>query len=152
MRASIVKKRTLLLAGLFWMLTATQGVSSAPPPLPNPVLNFLRPEFYQANGKQWTRYRYNVENLADYPNELFAPAPDLPPCGTNTKSSRTWVDIYDSTGKRLYGFCALADHDGLGQLWFGMETDIVPPSWVYIELTDRKTGTKYKSNLAETTG
>ncbi|MDQ1557256.1 MAG: hypothetical protein QOD32_316, partial [Pyrinomonadaceae bacterium] len=25
------------------------------------------------------------------------------------------------------------------------------PSWVYIELTDRKTNTKYKSSLAETT-
>jgi len=29
--------------------------------------------------------------------------------------------------------------------------DEVPPSWVYIEMTDRKTNTKYKSNLAETT-
>jgi hypothetical protein len=27
----------------------------------------------------------------------------------------------------------------------------VPPSWVYIEMKDRKTNTKYKSNLAETT-
>jgi len=28
---------------------------------------------------------------------------------------------------------------------------VVPPSWVYIELNDRQTNTKYKSNLAETT-
>ena len=26
----------------------------------------------------------------------------------------------------------------------------IPPSWVYIELNDRQTNTKYKSNLADT--
>ena len=32
-----------------------------------------------------------------------------------------------------------------------MDQESLPPSWVYIELNDRKTNTKYKSNLAETT-
>ncbi|MBC7910978.1 MAG: hypothetical protein H7Y30_10790 [Pyrinomonadaceae bacterium] len=82
---------------------------------------------------------------------MFAAAPELPPCGSNTKSARTWVDIYDSSGKRLYGFCALANRDGLDKLWFALEKDVIPPSWVYIEMNDRKTNTKYKSNLAETT-
>lgn len=130
---------------------AMKRVSTATPPLPNPVLAFLGPEFYEANGKQWTRYRYAVYNSSDYPNELFAAAPELPPCGKNTSAARTWVDLYDQSGKRLYGFCALANSNGLGEIWFALETDVIPPSWIYIEMNDRKTNTKYKSNLAETT-
>ncbi|HEX8708277.1 MAG TPA: hypothetical protein VF723_08550 [Pyrinomonadaceae bacterium] len=151
MRASIGRKAGLFLASLVLMGLAADTVSMARPPLPNPVLVFVGQEFYSASGKQWTRYRYTVENLAVYPNELFAAAPNLPPCGQNTKSARTWVDIYDQNGKRLYGFCALGNHDGLGKLWFALESNAIPPSYVYIELNDRQTATKYKSNLAETT-
>ena len=82
---------------------------------------------------------------------MFAAAPELPPCGKNLKSSRSWVDIYDQSGKRLYGFCALKDHNGLNDIWFALEVDATPPSYVYIEINDRKTNTKYKSNLAEST-
>ncbi|HWT00429.1 MAG TPA: hypothetical protein VN256_09290 [Pyrinomonadaceae bacterium] len=121
------------------------------PTLPNPVLSMKGYEAYEAGGKQFIRYRYAVENYAAYPDEMFAPAPDLPPCGTNKESSRTWVEIYQQDGKRLYGFCALGKSAGLNDLWFPLEPDALPPSWVYIELTDRKTNTKYKSNLAETT-
>ena len=39
---------------------------------------------------------------------------------------------------------------GQDGIWFALEKDVIPPSWVYIELSDRKTGTKYRSNLAET--
>ena len=119
--------------------------------LPNPILYLTGYELYEAGGKQWRRYQYAVENFAAYPDEMFAPAPDLPPCGKNTKSSRTWVDIYQQDGKRLYGFCAFGKSKDLNSLWFSLEPDALPPSWVYVELTDRKTNTKYKSNLAETT-
>ena len=151
MRLSFRKNLLALLACLVLTTLATDGASTASPAPPNPVLVFMGQEFYEANGKQWTRYKYSVFNLAEYPNELFAPAPELPPCGTNTKASRTWVDIYDERGKRLYGFCALGNRDNLGKLWFALETDVIPPSWIYIEMNDRKTNTKYKSNMAETT-
>lgn len=151
MRLSFGKKLLTLLATLFLMPLATDRVSTAPPAPPNPVLQYMGYEFYQANGKEWKRYKYAVFNRDEYPNEMFAAAPELPPCGKNIKSSRTWVDIYDQGGTRLYGFCALGNHDGLGGLWFSLEPDKLPPSWIYIELNDRKTNTKYKSNLAETT-
>jgi hypothetical protein len=61
------------------------------------------------------------------------------------------VDFFDSTGKRLYGFCALGKPADLGLLWFAVEEGVIPPSYVYIELNDRQTNTKYKSNLADTT-
>lgn len=146
----IAKKVAVLLASLVLMALVTNSDSTAQRQLPNPVLVFTGMEFYQANGKQWARYKYRIDNASDYPNELFAAAPELPPCGKNTKAARTWVDIYEQNGKRLNGFCAL-NRDGLGQLWFAQESDAIPPSWIYVEMNDRKTNTKYKSNLAETT-
>jgi hypothetical protein len=153
MRSSIGEKTTALLASLLLLACTTSNAASpvmSSPPLPNPVLVLTGMQFFQANGKQWTRYQYTVDNFNAYPNDLFAAAPALPPCGLNKKSARTWVDFYSQNGKRLYGFCALGNHDGLRQLWFAMESDVVPPSWVYIEMNDRQTNTKYKSNLAET--
>lgn|SRR5205085_1556831 len=120
-------------------------------PIPKPVLYMTQQEHYTANGKNWVRYRYDVLNKASYPAEMFAAAPNLPACGSNTNSSRTWVDFFDSTGHRIYGFCALSKPDDLGKIWFAMEEGVIPPSYVYIELNDRQTNTKYKSNLADTT-
>jgi len=120
-------------------------------PLPNPVLYLMNEEPYSAGGKNWIRRRYDVANKSSYPAEMFAAAPGLPPCGNNTNSSRTWVDFFDSTGKRLYGFCALGKPEDLGKIWVSFEEGTIPPSYVYIELNDRQTNTKYKSNLADTT-
>lgn len=133
-------------------LTVQAGVAAAPTPaLPNPVLAFLGQEQYEAGGKKMTRYHFEVANKDEFPAELFAAAPDLPPCGNNRRGSRTWVDFYDQSGKKLQEFCALAKPEDLGHIWFALERDEVPPSWVYIEMLDRRTNTKYKSNLAETT-
>ncbi len=147
-------KRTfsLLLATL--LLTAMAGTTTShatPPPLPNPVLYLMGTEVFTTGGKTFIRYRYDVLNRDAYPNDLFAAAPGLPPCGKNTNSSRTWVDIFDQRGKRLYGFCAFSKSSDLGSIWFAFEESEVPPSYIYIELNDRQTNTKYKSNLAETT-
>jgi hypothetical protein len=120
-------------------------------PPPNPVLYLMSEEPYSAGGKNWIRKRYDVANKSSYPAEMFAAAPGLPACGSNTNSSRTWVDFFDSTGKRLYGFCALGKPEDLGKIWVSFEEGTIPPSYVYIELNDRQTNTKYKSNLADTT-
>lgn len=119
--------------------------------LPNPVLYLTGTEAFSQGGKDYIRFKYDVDNKDAYPADLFAPAPGLPPCGMNKNSSRTWVDILDQRGKRLYGFCALGKPADLNGIWFSVPADEVPPSWVYIELNDRQTNTKYKSNLAETT-
>lgn len=149
MRDSI-KTLLLLLGAIAVLLPATRPVVSAPTALPNPVLFLTSVEVHDSGGKHFTRYNYDVANKGDYPAELFAAAPSLPPCGKNTKASRTWVDFYDQSGKRIYGFCALAKPADLGSIWFALEDGTLPPSYVYIEMTDRQTNTKYKSNLAET--
>ena len=146
----LIRDNSVLTVVAFTFVLAMQTVAAAPPP-PNPVLVFMGAESVEIGGKQMTRYHFEVANKSEYPADLFAPAPDLPACGSNKNSARTWVDIYDQSGKRLNGFCALGKPDDLTKLWFALESGAVPPSWVYIELHDRKTGTKYKSNLAETT-
>jgi hypothetical protein len=142
----LVNSLGTLATGLLVALSV--GPAHAAPP--NPVLYLIGTERYSAGGKNWVRHRYDVLNKDQYPAEMFAPAPALPPCGTNTNSSRSWVDFFDSHGKRLYGFCALGSPANLGKIWFASEDGTVPPSHVYIEIHDRQTHTKYKSNLADT--
>lgn len=142
--------RTLLgVLPVLVLLFLTEGSAGAQV-LPNPVLYLTGTEISQTGGKRFVRYRYDVFNKDAYPADFFAASPNLPPCGTNTKAARTWVDFYDQNGKRLNGFCALAKPADLNGIWFALEEGPLPPSWVYIELNDRKTNTKYKSNLAET--
>src|ERR1051325_10385260 len=99
MRFSAGRKLSALFASLLFIMLAAGGVSSARPPasfiLPNPVLVLAGQNVFETGGKQFTRYNYYVDNFADFPNELFAASPDLPPCGKNTKASRTWIDFYD---------------------------------------------------------
>ena len=154
MRLGTLRLVRTCLACLALACLAGHTASTASPPrraLPNPVLYLKLLESYQAGGKNLIRYRFGVMNSDAYPADMFAAAPNLPPCGQNTKSSRTWVDIYEQSGKRLYGFCAFSKPDDLNSIWFALEETAVPPSYVYIELNDRATNTKYKSNLAETT-
>jgi hypothetical protein len=132
------------------MQSATAEVTPANATPPKPVLYLMRTEPFSTGGKNFIRYRYDVANKSEYPAEMFAAAPSLPPCGSNTNASRTWVDFFDSTGKRIYGFCALSKPADLGLLWIAFEEGVIPPSYVYIELNDRQTNTKYKSNLADT--
>ena len=144
-------KITMLLASLV-LTMMVGGVKShaTAPVLPNPVLYLTSTEFYSAGGKAFIRYKFDVLNKDAYPAEMFAAAPGLPPCGANTSSSRSWVDFFDSRGKRLYGFCALSKPGDLDKIWFAVEENVVPPSYVYIEIKDRQTQTTYKSNLADT--
>lgn len=148
----ISRKRSRLLLFVPTLIVCSFAIQTgaSAPIVPNPILYLTSTEAFQQGGKHFIRYRYDVFNKADYPAELFAAAPSLPPCGLNTKSSRTWVDFFDSRGKRLFGFCALAKPADLNQIWFALEEGVVPPSYVYIEMNDRQTNTKYKSNLAET--
>src|SRR6267142_4965564 len=144
----LTKTISMFFASLMLMMLASNVRSHAtavtPNPtlvLPNPVLYLTSTEFFSAGGKDFIRYKYDVFNKDAYPADLFAAAPALPPCGRNTKSSRTWVDFFDSRGKRLYGFCALGKSDDLTGIWFALESDVVPPSYIYIEMNDRQTNT-----------
>src|ERR1041384_1302877 len=78
------KLLTMFLASLMLTMLASQKVSPAPPVLPNPILYLTATEPYTANGRNWIRYSYDVLNKDEYPADMFAAAPALPPCGKNT--------------------------------------------------------------------
>ena len=134
-------------------ILAPDTTSQCYPELPTPQLSITGTEDYTgSDGNAYTRYRMTVANRADFPDELFAPAPDLPPCGLNSNASRTWVDIYTGDDVRLYGFCALSDSDGLDGIWFAVPRGQPPPDCVYITLNDRRCDQTYKSNCVSTSG
>jgi hypothetical protein len=147
---SFTRNKTILWVVTFTFVLAIRSTAAAPA-LPNPILIFTGQEEAVINGKAVIRYHFNVFNKEEYPADFFAASPRLPPCGTNTKAARTWVDLYDQNGRRLNGFCALGKLSDLGTIYFSLDPNELPPSWIYVEFTDRQTNTKYKSNLAETT-
>ena len=143
-----LRSKLLFGAGLFLSIAVAPTAAQA---LPNPILYMTGNEVYTVNGTTFIRYQYDVLNKDQYPADMFAAAPGLPPCGSNTNSSRTWVDFFDSRNNRLYGFCALGSPNNLGSIWFALPEGQIPPSYVYIRMTDRQTNTTLQSNLADTT-
>ena len=123
-----------------------------PTNLPDPTIQIMGSEDYEANGKAWTRYRVSVTNRAQYPDAMFVAAPDLPACGLNTNASRTWVDLHDGDGNYLYGFCALGSADSLDNLWFAMPRGTPPPDCVQVTLKDRRCNEEYESNCEPIVG
>jgi hypothetical protein len=129
----------------------------AQPRLPAPQMVITGTEIYTASGQTFRRYRFDVTNKALYPAAMFAASPNLPPCGNNHNSSRTWVDFFEgasagaATGRRIYGFCALGSPANLGQIWFALPHAQMPPASVTIVMTDRQTNTQYRSNAVSLT-
>jgi len=117
------------------------------PDLPDPGLISAGWEDYTVGGQTYTRYWLSVANWQEFPDTLFEPAPDLPPCGQNPNASRTWVDIYQEDDTRLNRFCALSSAEDLTGIWFSLPKGTTPPDCVYITVTDRRCDIEYTSNL-----
>ena len=146
----IARTAAMAAAAALALAATADGTAQPTSRLPMPVLYLTTVEPFTTRAGAFMRYRYDVLNKADYPAEMFAPAPSLPPCGNNANSARTWVDLFEGGGRRLYGFCALGGPEDLGSLWFALPEGQIPPSYVYIELIDRQADRRYRSNLADT--
>jgi hypothetical protein len=145
---AMIRLNSLKLCVAIGALAAGAGSAGAQP---NPILYLTSVEPYTVNGQNFMRYNYDVFNKDQYPAAMFAPAPNLPPCGNNANASRSWVDFFENrTNRRLYGFCALGNSSNLGRIWFALPEGQLPPSYIYIKITDRQTNTVYQSNLADT--
>lgn len=120
------------------------------PDLPAPQLVMECVEEVDINGNLSNRYNLGVSNWPEFPDSLFVPAPDLPPCGANDEASRSWVYIYDQDDNRVYSFCDLADAGGLDNIWFGVPDFETAPDSVYITITDRRCEIDYTSNMVAT--
>lgn len=118
----------------------------------NPELLFTKKENSNVRGQNFTRFFLSVKNWELFSNDLFTPAPTLPPCGLNKNASRTWVDIFNENGKRLNGFCGLYSNESLKGLWFSIAENQTLPKNAYIALTDREKNKTYTSNVVNLTG
>lgn len=138
-----------LFACLF--LACLAAPASAQQTLPTPRLHALGHEHYSTAFGKFVRYRFDVLNYEAFAPDLFVASPALPPCGRNTNSARSWVDFFNSAGPRIYGFCAITSPAGLNSLWFAVPEGTAPPTGVYIELIDRLTNRRARSNTVAPT-
>ena len=124
--------------------------SAAAPVLPNPVLYFLGQEYVTINGKQITRYHFDVLNK-DHIRMTCLPRRLIFRLAAPTRRRRARGSTLRSEWQAIEWLLRARQVGGPEWIWFALETDVIPPSWIYIEINDRKTNTKYKSNLADTT-
>ena len=83
---------------------------------------------FGVGGTTYERFLLDVENHSEYPQALFDAAPNLPPCGTNANSSRTWVYIHNAAADSyVYSFCALGVPANLNAIWFARPRGPHPP-------------------------
>ncbi len=111
------------------------------PNLPAPVLE-LQGTVVE-NG--YATFELDVPNYAQFPDALFAQAPDLAACGLNTSASRTYVDIFDGAGNRLFGFCSLGAAADMNGIYFATPVAQYPAE-AYIVIHDRRCNISYTSN------
>jgi hypothetical protein len=114
------------------------------------ILKTLQPRLAMKNTEVkngFTYYNLTVTNWQKFSPSLFAAAPDLPPCGLNNNSSRTWVEIYNGeTNARIYGFCAFSNPEDMTKMWFAVPQGSPAPKSVYVVLHDRRANRNYRSN------
>lgn len=117
--------------------------------IPSPRIRYVGSEEFSTDAGMFTRYKITVENYADYNSSLFFSAPDLPACGSNTASSRTWVSIFNQVGAYIYGYCAQTSPGDLADMSFSIHQSETPPSSVFIRINDRRCGAEPRSNDIE---
>lgn len=117
------------------------------PALPKPELQYLGPRRLMLRGLALVRHVFAVANWQAYDKALFAPAPDLPPCGQNANAARTWVDLLDgATGAQIFNHCAFTGPENLQGISHSFGRDGAPPAKVALRMTDRKTGRRVTSD------
>ena len=115
------------------------------PPLPTPRVAFVA----KAVEPGFIRYTFSVTNHSMFSNVFFTPSPNLPPCGLNVNSSRTWLDIFNGNGGAyIYGYCALTSSAEMTKLTFAVPKASPQPKSFFITLEDRLCHVTKKSNTA----
>lgn len=115
------------------------------PPLPTPRVAFVS----KAVEPGFIRYTFSVTDYASFNNVFFTPSPNLPACGLNVNSSRTWLDIFNSNGGAyIYGYCALTSNVEMKKLTFAVPKASPQPKAFNITLEDRLCHVTKKSNIA----
>jgi len=137
----------LTIAAIF--LLTVSAVVTVGQEMPKPELRFVRVEDHTTNGNRVRTYTIEITNSSEFSDELFAASPDLPPCGKNENSSRTWINIYGNGGKRIYGWCGIHSNSELSLLKFNVFADATPPTEFFVDFVDRRKGKIVESNKVD---
>ncbi len=116
------------------------------PVMQNPIIGLTKKETFTIRGKNFHRIHISIQNWNAYSDALFRASSGLPPCGKNINASRTWLEIFDNKGKRLYGYCAFNTNKSLQNFSFAVPSSKPIPATCYVVLWDRKVNKKYTSN------
>lgn len=114
--------------------------------LPSPEIRLVGVADVVSNGYALKAYEIEVVNRAEFPNELFLETNVLPPCGKNASPSRTWINIFNERGARLYGWCVIKDNGELASLRFAIDVRRPQPKRISLEVVDRFEGIAARSN------
>lgn len=104
-----------------------------------PVIEASLPSIRTVRGRDFQHVDIEVTNWELFSDEMFAPAPDLPPCGANTNASRTWVSVHDADNDhRLNSFCGFRRAEDLSSsVWFSRAVGTDLPKNVELRIHDR---------------
>ena len=148
---------SLAFLGLFLLPACSRDLtreeSSPTTPRTDPCGSLLQTPRLQVLGRHSLNgvdnYKLSVANWRDFPESLFVPSPQLPPCGLNAQASRTWVEIFVVPGHtRVYGYCSLDAPSALVNTMYAPIPSRSPVTGVFIEMTDRLCGSSVRSNVA----
>lgn len=113
----------------------------------NLSLSLLGAKTQTSGRKEYTEVSFIINDWQSVPNNLFAAAPELPACGVNKNSSRTWLEIRNADDDSyIYGYCSLTSNQSLKSFSFSVPKSTPPPMHVYVVLKDRKINKVMKSN------
>jgi hypothetical protein len=144
-----IARTVLLTVQILASLGCSDKVTDLEDALAKPVLVFNGSTVVSAGGGDVHVYGLSLGNWSAYSAELFTPRPDLPPCGLNASASRTWLEIYDGSGTRLYGYCGTTNPAELQSFALGVPVAGSQPSSVYVELWDRVRDVRTRSDEVE---
>lgn len=119
-------------------------IASAARSSPKPVVSFVRWE--PGAFPEVIRAVFSVSNRNEFPDELFAPAPNLPPCGVNPMAWRAWVFFVAADRQRLNGFCGGPSDPGLRAVSLNGKAGSPAPKGVTLVIVDRQTDRVFQSD------
>ena len=122
------------------VLLIVSAMAAAGQEFSKPQLGFIRAEDFTEKGRMLRMYTVEIVNRSEFDDELFAASPELPPCGLNANSSRTWINIYADDGHRIYGWCGIRSNAELSSLKFILPVDQPQPAKLYVDFVDRRNG------------
>jgi len=116
---------------------------------PLPKIALMGAEPFTRSGKKYHRLVMTVTNWDKYSASMFevGPTPLLPPNPCANPKVRITAAIYGENGTLITKCMHFSSASAMQSFSFAIEKGATVPKFVYLVLTDGKTGGAYRSNL-----